>query len=225
MPPMKTYIEIMVGNGGILRHLLLPDRVIINDIDPKVFERWRSVKLPKCIKLYNQDGIEILKNHCLDTRDTLIYCDPPYQFSTRKGGSKPLYRYEWTNEQHEEFLTVALTAKCNVVISHVKCDMYERALKGWYTHDFQSMTSKGLMWDRIWMNYPPPVLRQDYRYLGSDYREREIIGRKVARWINRLHQLPQLQQIAILSALLKEVPDAMPIAMQFKDLNQQQNAN
>jgi hypothetical protein len=159
IPSIQIYIEPFVGNGGILRNLLLPPSVMICDLDDEVSRKWRkvldSIKAPR-IYLHTGNGNELIRNHSQNDKSTFIYCDPPYRFGTRRGGNKPLYRHEWTDSMHETFLHEVLNCKCAVMISHPKDVMYSHALKEWYVHDFQSMTSVGLMWDRIWMNYPPP---------------------------------------------------------------------
>lgn len=53
----------------------------------------------------------------------------------------------------------------------------------------------------LWMNYPRPVKLHDYRYLGDDFRERERIKRKKARWIDRLARMDILERQAMLAAL------------------------
>lgn len=54
------------------------------------------------------------------------------------------------------------------------------------------------------MNYAAPKRLHDYRYLGNDYRERERLGRKTKRWIERLNRLPELERQALLSAIYEQ---------------------
>ncbi len=51
------------------------------------------------------------------------------------------------------------------------------------------------------MNYKPPVELHDYRYLGSDYRERYRLKEKVKRWTKRLQGLSVLEQQALMHAM------------------------
>jgi hypothetical protein len=51
------------------------------------------------------------------------------------------------------------------------------------------------------MNYPEPFELHDYSYLGDNFRERERIKRKKARWTERLKSMPALERFAILSVL------------------------
>ena len=51
------------------------------------------------------------------------------------------------------------------------------------------------------MNYPEPLELHDYRYLGTNFRERERIHRKIARWKNRLIDMDSLERHAIMAAI------------------------
>jgi DNA adenine methylase len=53
----------------------------------------------------------------------------------------------------------------------------------------------------LWMNYPQPFELHDYRFLGKDFRERERIKRKKARWLGKLKGMGQLERYAILEAV------------------------
>ena len=63
------------------------------------------------------------------------------------------------------------------------------------------------MTESLWMNYPPPQELHDYRFLGDDYRERERIKRKKARWITRLLSMSNIERNA-LTAAIAETADA-----------------
>lgn len=53
----------------------------------------------------------------------------------------------------------------------------------------------------VWMNFPEQVALHDYRYLGTNFRERERIKRKKSRWVNRLVRTNLLERQALLSAI------------------------
>lgn len=115
---------------------------------------------------------------------------------------KDLYKFEMTDQQHEQFLRMVLTNKNYVMISHYNDDMYNEYLHSWNVHEFPAMTRRGLVTEKVYFNYDPPTLLQDYRYIGDDYREREEIKRKVKRHLGKLDRLPAKQRIAILSAVI-----------------------
>jgi hypothetical protein len=80
--------------------------------------------------------------------------------------------------------------------------MYAKALKGWNSIRYQAMTrggSQATEW--VWFNFPPPVALHDYRYLGKNFRERERIKRKKARWTARLERMPVLERQSLLAAI------------------------
>ena len=69
------------------------------------------------------------------------------------------------------------------------------------------MTRGGKRTEVLWCNFREPTELHDYRYYGRDYRERERVGRKRARWLRRLSEMPVLERRLIESALL-EVRDS-----------------
>ncbi len=201
-PPMQEYHELFVGNGGIFRRLRLPARTVINDLDGSVINKYKKLRSKK-IFVFNEDALGLLaeiNGNASYTRTTLIYLDPPYRKEVCKS-KRPLYKHELTEQQHKKLLMLASNSKCNVVISHYPDALYNAMLKGWTKVDFKSMTRAGLVTERIYFNYPKPLLLQEPRYIGNDYREREIIKRKTKRWINRLHKMDKLQRISILSSI------------------------
>ena len=51
------------------------------------------------------------------------------------------------------------------------------------------------------MNFPAPFELHDYQFLGSNFRERERIKRKVTRWKDRLIHMEPLEKHAIMVAI------------------------
>jgi len=51
------------------------------------------------------------------------------------------------------------------------------------------------------MNYEAPSTIADFSYVGSGFRERERIKRKVDRWMSKLEAMPQIERAALLSAM------------------------
>lgn len=68
----------------------------------------------------NMDGIELIKKY--NAPNVLIYCDPPYEHSTR--GS---YRYkvDMTLQQHIDFINVCIQSKSKILISGYDCEIYK----------------------------------------------------------------------------------------------------
>jgi DNA adenine methylase len=95
-----------------------------------------------------------------DTPDTLAYCDPPYVEHTRQ---KNIYRYDYTDRQHAEFLDAARAFRGKVIISGYACELYDRALADWHRLTFDKANhtaggkAKGRRTEVLWLNYPPPT--------------------------------------------------------------------
>ena len=201
IPKCNVFIDAMVGNGGILFNLKLPGLTVINDIDSGVIEKY-DIQHFENIIIENFDYRSIIaKYDCDRSYNIFFYFDPPYLKSSRKS-QKDLYRYEWNESQHIEFLSLTNTVKSNCMISHYPCELYDNYLKGWKTFDFQSTTRNGTATERIYMNYEKPTILQDFRYLGKDYIDRQRIKRKVQRFIKKLETLPDDERTAILTAVI-----------------------
>lgn len=201
IPQCDTFIDAMVGNGGIFFNLNLPAVTVINDVDRAVIDRYNDASVAPGIIVENDDYAGIIDKYDVLGRKVFFYFDPPYLIETRRS-SKRLYNYEWSEEDHVRFLEKALIVKSNVMISHYPCKLYNKYLKGWNYFDFQSITRNGIATERIYMNYPKPHILQDYRYLGTDFRDRQRIKRKITRFINKLETLPISERTGILSAVI-----------------------
>lgn len=223
IPPHNIFISAFAGNCGVFNNISRSGISILNDKDPRVTERWKSFPPPGCIiseslpdltRKYrdttilpavivnNGDAAGIIAKYG-DTAGAFIYCDPPYMISKRSCKNKPYYLFDWKeDQQHIDFLAIAVTVKSNVMISAYENDLYNNILKDWNRHTFMSMTRKGLREEIIYYNYPRPSILHDFRYLGKDFRERERIKLKVKRWRNKLANLNEIERTAILSDLI-----------------------
>lgn len=220
IPPHSIFVSLFAGYDGIFQKIRRADISILNDKDQRVIERWKGASILKdCIVCENyqqgnlfeaptmptvilrcQDYTSILARF-KDTTGAFIYCDPPYKLATRRSARK-LYLFDWQDEDHTSFLAMASTATTNVMISAYESDLYNEVLKGWNTHKFNSMTRQGLREEIIYYNYPKPEVLHDFQYLGSNYRERERIKRKVLRFDAKLNRLPADERAAILSHVI-----------------------
>lgn len=131
-----------------------------------------------------------------------VYMDPPYLRSTRRT-AKRLYRFELSEAQHVDLLSMANRLPCYVAISGYWSPLYAEALQQWRSIKFTAATRGRSAVEQLWLNYPEPTELHDYRYLGGEKRERERITRKARTWAAGLARLPQHEQNAILSAILQ----------------------
>lgn len=210
IPKCDVIVDCFAGSGAILNNIKLPKLAILNDIDPSVIVRHNYDK--PCLIVRNNCYQKIIEEYDI-LNNVFFYFDPPYLFETRRS-KKRLYKFEFTKDDHIEFLKVANTVKNNCMISHYPCPMYDEALKAWRTFDFESMTRKGLRTERIYMNYAPPTILQDYRYLGRDFIERQQIKRKTARLLKKFENLPTLERTALLSAVIAKYDDTSAIILE-----------
>lgn len=203
MPPHDHYVEPFLGGGAILKHKRPATSTIAIDADNAVWRGFPKDAVPN-LRLDCCDGIEWMKCRLTWKPNTLVYCDPPYLLSSRKG-QRPIYRCELTDADHERLLRVVRALPCMVMLSGYASELYMRALHDWRLVTFSAITRSGkIATEHLWCNFPAPAALHDYRYLGGDYRERERIKRKVTRWSDRFAALDPLERQAILSELLAE---------------------
>lgn len=203
IPPHEVYIESHLGAGAVMRYKRSATRNIGIEINPEVIDLWKGSGFD--FELIHGDTLEYFRDNKF-TGNEFVYCDPPYLRGTRRKRDA-LYKYEYTVDQHIKLLEVIKTLPCMVMISGYYSELYAESLKAWYTHSFQAKTHHHTAIEWLWMNYPPPVELHDYRYLGDNFREREILKRKKERWVARLKRMPVLERQALLS-VIKTVNEA-----------------
>lgn len=201
IPPHSVYIEPFLGSGAIMRmkkpapHGNYGIDVDINVIKAFYHHDWIGVYHGDCIELCEFHGLGVLEDH-------FMYLDPPYLMDTR-ASKRPIYNCEYSSvEEHSRLLDFILSLPCMVMISGYDSDLYNDRLQGWNKVTYQAMTRAGRpATECLWMNYPEPLELHQYDYLGDNFRERERIKRKQARWKNRLLRLDRLERLAIMAAL------------------------
>ena len=226
IPPHDVKIIPFLGNCAVSRFILPADLNIYIEKDKQVTERWSKAQ-PERVVLITGDCLKALKGlvfgidkfdpwkfssnlnnllGSLGTRhkttpgdDFFIYLDPPYLPETRQSDHK--YKHELTRKQHEDLLSLILKVPCMVAISCYDNDLYREKLKGWRKIQFTGRTRGRTVTVTLYMNYPEPVELHDYSFLGSDYRERERIKRKLKRHKESLLALPALERAALLREL------------------------
>ena len=150
--------------------------------------------------LLEGDGIRFLETYPF-RGDELVYCDPPYLRAERRT-TRALYRHEMTDVDHRRLLRVLRSLKVPVILSGYSSPLYAAELKRWNAISYQTTTRGGkpaAEW--LWFNFEKPLRLHDYRYIGADYRERERIKRKRARWLHRWQAMPTIERQALLSVL------------------------
>jgi hypothetical protein len=205
IPKCDTFIEAMCGSAVVSKKIRnLPARTVINDIDMTVIARHVSEDLGiKGIDIENLDYKDLIdKYDCASSGRAVFYFDPPYLKETRSWKGD-YYNYGWSKEDHDKFLSIATTVKSNCMISHYPCSFYDGRLPDWRKILFKSMTRAGLRTECLYMNYPYPVLLQDYKSVGENFTDRQRIKRKVERLINKLKKEQDEERSAILSSIIE----------------------
>lgn len=115
------------------------------DILIEVAERLRGVQV-EC-----SPAAELIAR--FNAPNVLVYCDPPYVLSTRRGKQ---YRCEMTDDDHLQLLNVLKRHKGPALISGYQSPMYEAELRGWHretvvTTDQLSQPKREI----LWMNFEP----------------------------------------------------------------------
>jgi site-specific DNA-adenine methylase len=226
IPPHNRLIIPFAGHCAIVRHMQLPQRVMLNDLDASVFRWWRryleaatpiqeakyffnmETEQERRILVKNQCGLELLEDLSREVRiddenhglqRAFIYLDPPYLHSTRKSESR--YRHELSHDDHVRLLAIVNELPCRIMISGYSSKLYTTKLASWRHFDFPSSTRGGMATEHVWCNYPEPTELQDYRYLGRDRRERFKLLRREQNMIEKLSRLPELERNALLTAV------------------------
>jgi len=193
IPPHNKYIETHLGGGAVMRHKQPAPTQIGIDLDPKVIKDW-TLKYSSLCKLINGNCIQVLSKLEVD-ENTFIYIDPPYHPETRR--RKRVYKHDYTVHNHIELLEFVVSLPCKILISGYFTELYDDYLSGWSTHRFLSKTHVDVREEVVWFNYPKPNVLHDYRYLGRDFREREVIRKRQKRLKSRIDQLSLTEQVSI----------------------------
>jgi len=205
IPPHQVYVEPFLGAGAILRRKRPAMASIAIDVDPAVIRAWQSAPLAiPNLTILQTDAITWLLDQAARPTlpaNTVIYCDPPYPIASRRQ-QRQLYRYEMTDSHHEQLLDAITLVPYNVIISSYANPLYNQRLASWRSVTYTAQTRGGSpAVETVWCNYAEPIALHDYRYLGSDYRDRERIKRQQARWRNRLANMSTTERYAMLSVL------------------------
>jgi DNA adenine methylase len=205
MPPHRVYVEPFLGGGAIMR-LKKPAACSIGiDADADVVQMWQAWTATPNLTVLQGNALDWLADggNVADGDSTMIYCDPPYLLDTRKQ-HRLIYRCELSDADHVRLLSILRGLPCMVMISGYWSELYASTLHDWRSVSFQARTRGGSMaTEWVWMNFPEPLELHDYRYLGDDFRARERIKRKTARWKRRLSGMPVLERHAMMNAIVQ----------------------
>ena len=195
MPPHEVYCEAFFGLGRVFWEKRPASRSFIIDQRPELLTEAAK---REDVHAICGDAISIVPTLTLLPGD-LVYCDPPYLLSTRKG--RKYYQHELTDEQHASLLTMLQALKCYVLLSGYPSDLYGTALQGWRCLEYTTRTRQKTITECLWANFPEPQKLHDWRYAGKNYRQRLTLKRLAARWLARLDAMPALKRGYILNSI------------------------
>lgn len=119
----------------------LPDRLL------PVANRLKQVQI-ECMP-----ALELIKR--FKSPEVLIYCDPPYVFSTRTSHVKRQYSHEMTDEDHGKLLDVLDAHPGPVLLSGYACLLYDERLKHWRRETISERDQMGgKRKEVLWTNRP-----------------------------------------------------------------------
>lgn len=103
----------------------------------------------------NSDAFKLIEKY-KDKENVMLYCDPPYEQSTRTSAR---YDVDMTNEQHLEFIDLILNSKAKILVSGYDCEPYNKLVdNGWSKIQFEVNTISGnkkpkTKIETLWKNY------------------------------------------------------------------------
>lgn len=106
------------------------------------------------IIVLNQDGIKLIDKY--NTPNCFLYCDPPYEQSTRTSAR---YAVDMTGDKHDEFIESCIKSNAKILISGYDCEKYDKLLdNGFEKIQFKVNTISGQMkpktkTETLWKNY------------------------------------------------------------------------
>lgn len=203
MPPHRVYIETHLGGGAVLRNKRPAERNIGIEWDERVVEKWKGQALPH-LELVHGRAEDFLAQFMF-AGDELVYVDPPYVPSTRRRSR--VYAHDYTLEDHERLLTMLLRLPCKVIVSGYASALYTEALSHWHHRTFEAKTHVDVRSESLWFNYEPPAALHDARFVGENFREREVRRRRLQRFQDRLARMDPIERVEVARWLHESYPE------------------
>ena len=121
---------------------------------PGIIERIRRAQI-LC-----RSALDVIR--AWDSPTTLFYCDPPYLHETRHSGSRDVYGYEMSVEEHQELSETLKACRGKVVLSGYPSRLYNELYGSWRTTNIEIANhaaggrTKARKHEVLWMNWPSP---------------------------------------------------------------------
>jgi len=199
VPRCRVLMEPFAGSAAVLRAVAPAALGVAVELDPLQAERLRW-EVPGWVRVVHGDGLRFLRRWPW-VGDEVVFADPPYLPELRSSVWSR-YRFEVDRAGHEELLAVLLGVPALVAVSTYPCDLYAERLAGWRVVELPGLVRGGRRRrELLYCNYPSPAELQDPRYVGGDYRRREVLARRFRRWRRRLMGMAEPERWALLGQL------------------------
>jgi DNA adenine methylase len=228
-PPHRHYVELFAGSAQILRHKKPATGInMAIDVDKSVADNYSGM-IPKQAEYVTMNAFQVLRDMCsvkqktqlaiqeistpyfpdeppswIFDRETLVYLDPPYPFEARRDKQRKLYGYELNDGDHRVLCNLIKSVRCMVAISTYPNDLYNDYLANWHYTDIQTANHGGPAIERVYTNYKPGPLLHQYDFVGKNNMHRQILKRKVARYVGKFKAFSPIERNAIIEALTQQ---------------------
>ncbi len=167
------------------------------------------------LEIFNVDAFEALRAKFVassyfwglaEPAETVIYVDPPYPESVRSSPTR-IYKFEMMAEaEHAELLSLLLAIPAKVILSGYDSELYNDTLKGWRKEAIPTTNRAGSkVIETVWLNFPEPVELHDYSHVGTDFRDRWRMTKRLRNWTGQLKGMKPAER----GAMLEQLGDAM----------------
>jgi site-specific DNA-adenine methylase len=204
IPTHKVYYELYAGTAAIAKLIKGSGaKIVLNDINRSVVAKLKCISELEAT-ITTKPATNVLEKliHTSASTDNFVFLDPPYLHSTRPN-STTVYNNEMTDRDHIQLLLAVLQLKCNCMIIHPKCELYDKMLSSWRKVYIKIRYNRKTSIECLYMNYDSPNELQSDQYLGKDCWDRQRIKRKAERMVQKFDLLPILERNYIMK-LLKE---------------------
>lgn len=106
------------------------------------------------VMVTNMDGVKLINKY--NNEKVFLYCDPPYEQSTRTSAR---YKVDMDRNGHEQFLNSVISSKSKILISGYDCELYNKLTENGFTKiNFEVKTIDGSFKKKtkvetLWKNY------------------------------------------------------------------------
>lgn len=237
-PPHRVRIVPFAGHCFLSRKMAGCEQIVLCDLDAEVIDWWRSSgQLPPNAVLHHGCGLELIRSTLspglsslpagspetslvanivrngdgISRESVFVYVDSPYHPDTRT--SRHRYPFDMGAEQHSRMIEFLSQLDVPVMVCGYAHPEYNATFGDWIRKTQNAMTRGGPRTEVIWMNYQTTALH-DYRWLGSNFRERDKLTRRERRMIAKLAGLPHMERQRFLSIVGTEFPEvADPVSL------------